>query len=256
MHKRIESYRFFRKLRHLTFFYIFFPTLLYTRDFIEMPLKSLRYKMVQNGSLFNKIIKSFVGILATWILTWVVYAYLRYQVQANADKVAFTSFVFFIFFLIVFSSKSKKIKCIILLILPFMATNRGRSIFLMRSATLTVQHVVPNILTNFKYFVNSYQCNQELMSDLMYGSGKQTSFAKYVMDKFKKVKKTTKKIKKSLRSGKRVIYWSLLNFYTIQKERILNIGQINAKNLLINKRSFLVLKKFYLQISKSFFWCI
>jgi len=114
---------FFRIFKDNIIFKMFFPSLLYTTDLdnIQPGMASL----IKDGSGLNKLTKTFVGIFCSWMVIYFIYFYLRYHLRINAEvAMPLLSAIFFIV-LIGLSFNNSKFRCIVLLIVPFMATNRG-----------------------------------------------------------------------------------------------------------------------------------
>ena len=165
----------FRMFKNFTFFYIFFPSLLYLKDFKEIDRKSFRYNLIKKGSLLNKLISSFVGILATWVFTYLLYIYLKH-LRVDSNKTSFTLLLFFTIMLIGLAFDNKKFRCTVLLVIPFMATSRGRSIILMTCYKQVVNVILPNIIENLTHLYFCLSCNKKLLCELLHGSAKNSNF--------------------------------------------------------------------------------
>jgi hypothetical protein len=114
---------FFRLFKNNIIFQIFFPSLLYTSDFDK--IRPGLADLIKDGSSLNKLLKSFVGILCSWVVIYCVYFYLRYHLRINVEIATPLLAILFVILLIGLSFNNPKFRCIVLLIVPFMATNRG-----------------------------------------------------------------------------------------------------------------------------------
>ena len=115
---------FFRFFRNCIIFKLFFPSLLYTIDINNVQPNMAN--LIKDGSGLNKLAKTVLGIFCSWVVVYFVYFYLRYHLRINAEvAMPLLSAIFFIV-LIGLSFNNPKFRCIVLLIVPFMATNRGK----------------------------------------------------------------------------------------------------------------------------------
>ena len=197
--------KFFRIFKDYTIFYLYFPCLLYIKDFKNLDIKSFKYKLVQKGSLINNFLVSLTGITGAWLITFAFNWYLKSQLKLDSNSISLTLLIFFIFMLLGLSFNNKKFRCIVLLIIPFFATNRGRSIFLMRCLKLVVNVIVPNIFNNLRNLSFTFSCNRSLLFRLLGDSARHDNFIQSTLDAFDKVKRKTQKIEKALKTTERVL---------------------------------------------------
>lgn len=167
----------FRFFRNFIFFKIFFPVLVYKTDLAQLHQYSILNDLVTNGSTLNKVIKSLFGFFSACLITFMFYYYLRYLLQTEASKATLLIIMLFLVLTIGLVLDFSKFRCIILLIIPFMATNRGRTLILMNCVTLTSNHIIPNIFKNMESLQFTFNCNkQELESQLLKLSKKHDIF--------------------------------------------------------------------------------
>jgi hypothetical protein len=115
-----------RFFRNSIIFKLFFPSLLYTIDINNVQPNMAN--LLKDGSGLNKLAKTVLGIFCSWVVIYFVYFYLRYHLRINAEvAMPLLSAIFFIV-LIGLSFNNPKFRCIVLLIVPFMATNRGEKL--------------------------------------------------------------------------------------------------------------------------------
>lgn len=156
----------FRFFRHFLLMRIFFPALIYRADMPNPSRKdriSFRDALALDGTPPNKTIKSMAGLLCALVLTWLIYIYMRYQIQVESFKAATTLCLVFGLLLVGLVSNWPKFRCIVLLTLPYMASSRGRAILLMNCVSLTSTIVLPNMMANFEQIEQSLVCNREIV---------------------------------------------------------------------------------------------
>jgi len=61
------------------------------------------------------------------------------------------------------TSGNKKFRAIILLCLPFLATNRGRGILIFNCYEIAASEILPNIEKNIHFLENYYECNRKVI---------------------------------------------------------------------------------------------
>jgi hypothetical protein len=199
------EYKFFRIFKYCTIFYFYFPCLLYSKDLKDVNTKSFRYKLIQKGSFINNFLNSLTGILGAWLITLAFNWYIKNQLRLDSNKISLFLLVFFIIMLFGLSFNNKKFRCIILLIIPFFATNRGRSFFLMRCIKLVMTIIIPNIFNNLRNLSFAFICNRSLLFRLLGDAVKHDDFIQSTIETFDRIQKKTKKIEKALITTKRAL---------------------------------------------------
>ena len=121
-----KSGGFLRFFKNNIIFRIFFPSLLYSSDFDDIKPDSLTFKLITDSTSLNKLVKAIAGIFGSWIIIYFVYFYLRYHLKVAINTAVPLLIIIFLIVLIGLSFSNPKFRCIILLIIPFMATSRGK----------------------------------------------------------------------------------------------------------------------------------
>lgn len=207
---------------------IFFPALLYSSDYEKIKPNSLTHKLVTSGTQINKLIKSLVGILGAWLITFILFIYIKYQLKADAAHVVSLLIVIFIVLIIGLAYNHPKFRCIILLIIPFMATNRGRTLILMNCYSLTTTVVLPNFLDNIELLQSSYGCNQQLLEHQLARLAMRHNLALRAIKTAKKLEIICTKVRKSLMHTKVAIKKNL-NYFRVALSSLKNISNLCEK---------------------------
>ena len=202
---KIEKTNFFRLFRNNIIFRIFFPSLLYAGDYENIPSDSLTYKLVSDASALNKLLKSCVGIVSAWLLTFLFYYYLRHSLRVEVTNAIPSVLIVFVTSLVGLSFNNPRFRCVILLILPFMATNRGRTIILMSCYQLSATSIVPNILKNLEVLQTSYGCHMQIMETQMSKLARQNNLFLRTQETLKSLQRYGEKAKRRLTDAKRLI---------------------------------------------------
>lgn len=163
---RIEKFnkisRFFLKNNFIC--KIFCPNLFYRIDYLKP--NSLFKSLTTDGTLSNNLVKSLTGILASIFLSMLIYFYLRYQTRSEANRAAFYMIAFFLVLIYGLTlNKNRKFRALVLLMIPFMASNRARAILIVNCCIITATYVLPNIIQNLEQLQYSYSCNLDLYGD-------------------------------------------------------------------------------------------
>lgn len=110
------------------------------------------------------MVKSAVGVLAAFGLTYLIYLYLRHQLRADLFKATVTLTVVFALLSYGLGSNWPKFRCVVLLTIPYLATSRGRALVLMNSISMTTNLLVPNMFANVEQLQRSFMCNKQLVN--------------------------------------------------------------------------------------------
>ena len=183
---------------------IFCPNLFYNID-LKYANKLIK-TLLTDDSLPNRLIKSMAGILASLGLTWLLYFYFRFQLRIDAEKT--TIFLLTIFLLLIYCltfSRNRQLKAIILLMLPFMASNRARSVLVFNCCVLTTTIIIPNIIQNLESLHQSYLCNMEVVGEQIEQHVERQDSVQSMVKKAKSIRKNAlKKIKDLKKVAKKV----------------------------------------------------
>ena len=120
-----SSTGFISHIRNNLLFRVYFPSLLYSSDRDTAIPESATFQLVTEGTSLNRLVKATTGIVGAWIITYFAYLYLRYHLRTEVTTAIPLLITLFIVFLMGLSFSNPKFRCITLLIIPFMATNRG-----------------------------------------------------------------------------------------------------------------------------------
>lgn len=202
MHELNLSGKILTWLRNSVFLKLFCPVLVYKRDFESDNEESFRHKIVTDGTGINSIIKSITGVLAASIISYLMYLYI--QIEFKLDNVHMVPLItaIFVIFATGLSRNNPKFRCITLLIIPYMATNRGRTAILMNTVALSSQHVVPNVFKNLEQLHSSFICNKQMLEEQLVKSSKQNQNYKEMKATINEIQKTSDRILKRLNDTK------------------------------------------------------
>ncbi|RMZ97662.1 DC-STAMP domain-containing 2 [Brachionus plicatilis] len=144
---------------------LFFPALVYKADMEKRYKFKIFNLLVSDSSILNKTVKSLTGLAATCLLTYTIFLYVKHIVQIRAILATFLIIIIFLILSFGLVFDNAKFRCIVLLIIPFMASNRGRGIILMNCYSLCTKYVLPNALDNLDVLQETYSCNKKMMSE-------------------------------------------------------------------------------------------
>ncbi len=102
-------------------------------------------------------------IVSAWLLTIMFYLYFRFQMKLDPLKTVQVSLFFFMCLIYGLTSGNKKFCAIILLCLPFLATNRGRGILIFNCYEIAASEILPNIEKNIHFLEIYYECNRKVI---------------------------------------------------------------------------------------------
>lgn len=201
-----------RILKNIILFKIFCPNLLYKIDFSYS--NKLLKSITTDGTLSNNLIKSIFGILASLVLTLILYLYLRYQLLTEVNDATFYIILTFIILIygLVFN-KNSKFRAIVLLMIPFMASNRTRAVLILNCCVISKSILLPNIIQNLGSLQESYICNLNIFSDQVEDHANKNENAikiKKMMNNAKKIRKNAiKKANELKKTQKKMLSYSM-----------------------------------------------
>lgn len=206
---------------------IFFPALVYQAD-MEKPYKlKIFNSLISDSSILNKTIKSLTGLAATCVLTYTILFYIKYVAEVRAFVASIFIILIFITLSIGLVFDNAKFRCVILLIIPFMASSRGRAVILMSCYTMCTKYVLPNALDNFDVLQEAFSCNKKMMSqqtkNLIRGNTAYQDFK----EKVNYMRQVKENADNSLETAKKVIaknaQYINKSYHSLKKIEIMNI---------------------------------
>ncbi|CAF0889365.1 unnamed protein product [Brachionus calyciflorus] len=200
------QWRFFGKF---PLFKIFFPALVYKQDLEKKYSSKFLNDLVTDGTIWNKTIKSIIGLLGSTLITFLIYLYLKFIVQANALKASYFVIITFLVLSVGLVFDNPKFRCIVLLIIPMMASSRGRAIILMNCYTLTSVFVVPNILNNIELLEETYNCNKRLVKEKTKYLARNHDVYYEFKDKVRQMEEIRDDMRRSMATTKKVLQKNL-----------------------------------------------
>ncbi len=192
---------------------LFFPKIFCQNLFYNSDLNyanNLIRTILTDDSILNKLIKSLTGIAASLGLTWLFYFYFRFQLRIDAEKT--TIFVLIISIVLLYCltfSRNRQLKAIVLLMIPFMASNRARSVLVLNCFVLSTTLIIPNIIQNLNSLHQSYLCNMQIVGEQIEQHVKREDGVQMMLKRAKSIRKNAlKKIEDLKRVQKKVARYS------------------------------------------------
>ena len=142
------------------------PQLLCERDWRQA--SALVRSLATTGSRLNRVVTSVWRVLAASLLTYALYAILRYQITApiaSASMFAALATVY-VCLLVAVLHGSDSLRCRVWLFVPFMAVGSGRDLLSARCYQLLFSSIVPNIRENANSQLHAFECNRRLSARL------------------------------------------------------------------------------------------
>lgn len=195
----------FRLLGKLITTKIFFPALVYQADMEKTYKLKILNSLISDSSILNKTIKSLAGLAASCLLTYVILLYVKYIAQVRALGASIFIILIFIILSIGLVFDNAKFRCVVLLIIPFMASSRGRAVILMSCYTMCTKYVLPNALDNFDVLQESFSCNKKMMSQQTKNLINGNSDYQDLQEKVNYMRKVQENIGDSLDTAKKVM---------------------------------------------------
>lgn len=177
---------------------LYCPNLLYKIDYNKYGNLILK-TITKDGTFLNNLLKSLTGIVSSIVLAIIIYFYFRYISKTEAIKAAI--FLIILFIILIYGlafNNNRKFRAIILLIIPFMASNRTKGFLVLNCCVLSSSIIIPNIFQNIGSLKKSYTCNLNMLNDQVEEHANKDENS----NKIKKLIKSVKTIKKNV--GKKV----------------------------------------------------
>nr|XP_022915645.1 DC-STAMP domain-containing protein 2-like [Onthophagus taurus] len=167
------------------------------------------YKLRHNGSFENYILKSIVGFIGGFILTYIFFMFFVFQLNFTFSTATIMCSIFGSI-LTIGLAFSYNVRCIVFLTLPQLFSKRGRQALLAYAFILAITGPAKNTLNNMGILSESLACGQEQLKQAVkqiLEAVKKPFYAikDAIKTVVKVVKDVVKKIKEILLSIKRVI---------------------------------------------------
>ena len=121
-------------------------------------------RLVQRGTLPNRLAMLCAWQLFACGLTWLAWLYMRVEVGAEPARALVALTGLFVVLAVGLCRRrrrgNERLRCVALLVIPFMASSRGRSLLLMHCVSLSAEHVLANTLRNAEAVESAYACTR------------------------------------------------------------------------------------------------
>ena len=211
---------------------IYCPVLLYNSDF-KAEAKTFLTTIATNGTILNRFLKKLTGIAACWLLVYLLYLYYRFKMRSDATDALRSLSGIFLLLLICLTCGNQACRAVVLLCIPFMATNRGRSILIFNCFVICTDYILPNIGKNIDSLQSSFACNRQVFYKHFKLLLSDTSFVRSLRETFKRFRTAGDLVKKSLKYTGRSLKQTAHTVHNLQKDFAKKVDKtcLHFKNL-------------------------
>ena len=142
---------------------IFCPNLLFESDYLRYNFGSAIKSFSKDGSTFNRIVKSLAGLVSAWVLSYLVYVYLKFNVHYDIYESMNIVSVIFIILSLGLTLENRPFRAVVLLTLPLLSSNRGKSFLYLNMLSICLTTIVPNFMRNIQLLQLALACNMDLI---------------------------------------------------------------------------------------------
>jgi hypothetical protein len=225
--------------RRFLLFHLFFPNFVYKIDLVNSRtiIRTHFFRdLIKEGTKLNNYVKFTTGLFFAWLLTYIIYTYIRYEIKLDGGQAFISLIVIFSILSIGLGQNHPKFRCITLLVIPFMASSRGRTFLIMNCVNLSSSHVLTNLFKNIQILTLSYSCYKQMIANELKILAKENDITRWTYQRIDKIKELSEKMSNQANTIKNVAkktgsfikkgYQGIKkatqicsNFYANQKER-------------------------------------